>query len=192
MPARPLLLASHLRPERPLPPAEAHADARPRCAAVAVVIHELASNPHVLLLRRAERVGDPWSGHVALPGGRWDPTDGDLFQTAVREAREETALELASAHYLGCGEPLHPRQAGPKGMPVTPFVFALGERPPLVLSEEATHAFWFPLQPALRGEFDDSLLYQSGPLRFPCWKFSGEVIWGLTLRILQNVVTSSE
>ena len=61
-------------------------------AAVAIV---LAPDPDaVLLIRRAERAGDPWSGHMALPGGRYEPKDPDLLGTALRETVEEVGVAL--------------------------------------------------------------------------------------------------
>ena len=67
-------------------------DAQAR-AAVAVVLHDEAS-PRVLLMKRAERHGDPWSGHISLPGGRYQASDGDLRVTAIRETREELGIDL--------------------------------------------------------------------------------------------------
>ncbi|MGH7524260.1 MAG: NUDIX domain-containing protein, partial [Gemmatimonadales bacterium] len=77
-------LASHL-PRESSDPTRAF-------AAVALV---LAEEPdRLLLIRRAEREGDPWSGHLALPGGRRQESDSDLLATATRETREETGIHL--------------------------------------------------------------------------------------------------
>jgi hypothetical protein len=63
----------------------------PGRAAVAIVLRDVEDGPQVLLIRRAEHVGDPWSGHMAFPGGREDPEDESLLATAIRETREELA-----------------------------------------------------------------------------------------------------
>jgi 8-oxo-dGTP pyrophosphatase MutT (NUDIX family) len=97
-------------------------DARRR-AAVAVVLHEEPS-PRVLLMKRAERTGDPWSGHISLPGGGFQASDRDLRVTAIRETREELGIDLDDAHLLGNLAALHPLTSGPTGVEVTPFVFA--------------------------------------------------------------------
>ncbi|MCA9639821.1 MAG: NUDIX domain-containing protein, partial [Myxococcales bacterium] len=66
-----------------------------RFAAVAAVLRPTDADTEVLLIRRAEHEGDPWSGHMAFPGGRHDPTDPDLLTTARRETLEEVGLDLS-------------------------------------------------------------------------------------------------
>src|SRR3954462_3287692 len=72
-----------------------------RRAAVAAVLHDEPAGPRVLLMKRTEREGDPWSGHISLPGGGHHPTDGDLLATAIRETQEELGIDLAGARLLG-------------------------------------------------------------------------------------------
>src|SRR5258706_13265424 len=75
-----------------------------RRAAVALVLSpSLADAPalSLLLVRRAERDGDPWSGHMALPGGHAHPSDVDLLHTARRETLEEVGIDLTDAELLG-------------------------------------------------------------------------------------------
>lgn len=162
-----------------------------RAAAVAAILREQPDGPAVLLMKRVERVGDPWSGHISLPGGGHDPTDRDLLVTAIRETREELGLELAENELLGSLAPLSPRTSGPSGMHVTPFVFA-AERPLIpVCGPEATAAFWLPLERAIAGEFDDHFIYPNTQTRFPAWRFEGHLIWGLTRRILDDLIATA-
>ena len=58
-------------------------------AAVALIVR-LGISMDVLLIKRSTNERDPWSGHMALPGGRWEPDDSELQQTAIRETFEET------------------------------------------------------------------------------------------------------
>jgi 8-oxo-dGTP pyrophosphatase MutT (NUDIX family) len=157
-------------------------------AAVAIVIHDASDGPHVLLMKRAERASDPWSGHISLPGGGHDPGDRDLLATAIREAREELALELEPARLLGNLAPLSPLSAGPHGVEVTPFVFvvdvALAARP----GPEAVAAFWLPLSLAASGAIDGTYTYPGTGREFPCWTYEHHVIWGLTWRILCDLL----
>jgi 8-oxo-dGTP pyrophosphatase MutT (NUDIX family) len=173
-------------------------DARPpadgqRRAAVAVVLHDEPS-PRVLLMKRAERAGDPWSGHISLPGGGYQPSDVDLRVTAIRETREELGIELDGARLLGKLEPLKPRISGPRGIEVTPFVFVTDMALEPVCGPEALAAFWLPLDLAASGALDGTYTYPAGSAypasgaAFPSWTYEGHVIWGLTRRILDMIL----
>src|SRR6266581_316587 len=63
-------------------------------AAVAVVLREGAEGAELIVIHRSHRRGDPWSGHMALPGGRQDAADRDLVATVTRETREEVGVDL--------------------------------------------------------------------------------------------------
>jgi 8-oxo-dGTP pyrophosphatase MutT (NUDIX family) len=155
-----------------------------RRAAVAALLHD----DRVLLMKRTERAGDPWSGHISLPGGRHDPRDPDLLATAVRETREELGIDLGGARVLGNLNPLHPRSAGPSGVEVTPFVFATTAPVEPMSSAEAESAFWLPLELARSGSIDATYTYPGSAKTFPSWTYGGYVIWGLTMRILGELL----
>ena len=155
---------------------------------MAVLLHDEPVGPRVLLMKRAERHGDPWSGHISLPGGRHEPFDGDLHATAVRETREELGIELAGARFLGQLPPLHPRTSGPNGIEVTPFVFLTEVTVEATCGPEALAAFWLPLETAAAGAFDSTYTYPDSGMTFPSWTYDGHVIWGLTWRILGDVL----
>jgi 8-oxo-dGTP pyrophosphatase MutT (NUDIX family) len=140
-------------------------------------------------MKRAERPGDPWSGHISLPGGRYEAFDADLHATAIRETREELGVELAGARYLGQLQSLHPRSAGPKGIEVTPFVFLTEVAVEPTCGPEALAAFWLPLETAGAGALDGTHTYPGSEMTFPSWNFDGHVIWGLTMRILADVLS---
>lgn len=163
----------------------------PRRAAVSVLLHDEPLGPRVLLMKRADREGDPWSGHISLPGGRWEPEDHDLLQTAIRETREELTIDLTGTRLLGQLEPLHPRTSGPKGIEVTPFVFATEIAVEPQCGPEALSAFWLPLELAASGALDGTYTYPGSEMAFPSWTYEGHVIWGLTLRILGDVLSTS-
>ncbi len=157
-------------------------DARRR-AAVAIVLHDEPS-PRVLLMKRAERASDPWSGHISLPGGGFQASDGDLRVTAIRETREELGIDLDGARLLGNLDPLQPRTSGPNGVEVTPFVFATTAALEPVCGPEALSAFWLPIDLATSGALDGRYQVPASQLTFPSWTYEGHVIWGLTRRIL--------
>jgi 8-oxo-dGTP pyrophosphatase MutT (NUDIX family) len=159
-------------------------DARP--AAVALVLLEGPQGLEILLIRRAERADDAWSGQIALPGGRYDAGDPDLEATAVRETREETGVDLSGAERLGVLDDLYPRTSTLPPVVVRPFVFALARRAALVPSDEVQRAFWLPLgrlsDPGVRREV--TLPLRGGARTFPAYLVDDELIWGMTERIV--------
>ena len=163
-----------------------------RCAAVAVLLHDDPSGPRVLLMKRAERDGDPWSGHISLPGGGYDPSDRDLYAAAVREMREELGLDLDGARYLGQLPSLMPRMSGPNGIEVTPFVFLTDIAVEPTCGPEALAAFWLPLESAAAGHYDGTYTYPGSAMTFPSWNYEGHVIWGLTWRILGDLLAAAK
>ena len=159
-----------------------------RRAAVALVLRpDARGDLELLFIRRAVFEGDPWSGQVALPGGRQEPGDESLAHTAMRETFEETAIGLArDGRLLGVLDDLHPRTPVLPPIVVRPFVFAIDADVPLALSPEVALAFWVPVSaihhPAASVE---SLVRVRGEERRVASFLHGEhVIWGMTHRIL--------
>lgn len=159
-----------------------------RRAAVAALLHDGEHGPAVLLMKRAERAGDPWSGHISLPGGGYQASDVDLQVTAIRETREELGIDLEGTRALGKLEALKPRISGPGGIEVTPFVFATERALEPVCGPEALAAFWLPLDLAASGALDGTYIYAASSVAFPSWTYEGHVIWGLTRRIVDLVL----
>jgi 8-oxo-dGTP pyrophosphatase MutT (NUDIX family) len=158
-------------------------------AAVAVV---LVRDPEALLLiRRSEREGDPWSGHMALPGGRRHPGDVDLMTTAIRETQEEVGIRLEARGLIGCLEDVIPRTPVLPPIAVRPFVFVLASPPALSLSPEVAGTRWIGLPELLNPSIYNSIrLNIRGENReFPAYRFDDEaVVWGMTERILSALV----
>jgi len=158
-------------------------------AAVALIVRGHV-DLEVLLIKRARREGDPWSGHMALPGGRRDPTDPSLLHTAVREAREETGVDLdeLGAH-LGRLDEVRPHSLRLPRISVTPHVFgAPAETSARMASAEVEAVHWVPLavlrHPSTLGEVEIPL--PEGSRSFPCLHVADVVVWGLTYRVLDD------
>lgn len=167
-----------------------------RRAAVALILrtgeHDVLE---LLMIKRAEYAGDPWSGHIALPGGREEPVDRSLEETAIRETREETALDLARDGFLfGRLDDLGPRSAPLPPITITPFLIAYGARGIITLSSEVAEAFWVPVD-ALRdprASREIVLELTGGRRRVPSFEHEGRIIWGLTERILRQFLSLTE
>jgi 8-oxo-dGTP pyrophosphatase MutT (NUDIX family) len=161
-------------------------------AAVAVVLRDANQGAEVLLIRRAERERDPWSGHMALPGGRSDPDDADPLATALRETREEVGLDLRQAAMLlgGLDELPAMSRGRPIGLTITPFVFELVASVELTLNDEVVEALWAPLGPLARGEHHavKRYLVEGATIDLPAWDIEGRIVWGLTYRMLQELL----
>jgi 8-oxo-dGTP pyrophosphatase MutT (NUDIX family) len=158
-------------------------------AAVALLVRP-QDQLELLLIRRAEVEGDPWSGHVALPGGRRQPGDQNLLDTARRETEEETGIPLAAVgSFIGALDELKPSSPRLPPLVIAPFVLAV---PPNTEAEpnpaEVQAAIWVPLE-ALRDERSASkivLELEQGPLQFPAYEYRDYVVWGLTYRVLEQ------
>jgi len=175
-------LSAHEPETLPAPPT-AH-------AAVAVILREVDGVPEVLFIERAKRAGDPWSGHMAFPGGRLDPADEGARNAAERETLEEVGVSLACAEALGRLDDLqgHPAAARSGAAVISAFVYHVAESGPLKPNREVEQAFWFPLpslfDPERRVEYPVSW----GGLRYPgilVGEPERHVVWGLTYRFLE-------
>jgi len=170
-------------------------DARAAVAAIFRAPKEQAE-AQVLLIRRAEREGDPWSGHMAFPGGKRDAADTSLLDTAIRETQEEVGLDLTRHAHLVTRLPSVPALTRSKGggMLVTPFIFALdeSEHPAFVLSPEVAEAFWVPVGPMARGEIATTFPYrhEGTLLQLPGFLVQERIVWGLTHRMLSMLFTA--
>lgn len=171
---------------------ESEARAGEAHAAVAAIFRAPTEqqDAQVLLIRRAEREGDPWSGHMAFPGGKREPSDTDLLATAIRETREEVGLDLERHGKMVTRMPSVPALTRSKrgGMLVTPYIFALheGEIPEFVLSPEVVETYWVPIGPMVRGEIATTFPYrhEGTLLQLPAYLVQERIVWGLTHRML--------
>ena len=173
------------------PPILAPDDGAPRRAAVAIVLRRTADDVvELLLIKRSERDDDPWSGHVALPGGRYDRTDATLQDTAIRETLEETGIDLArDGIVLGMLDELRPRTPTLPAIIVTPFVAIVRPDVRIETSDEVASAFWVALaaleDPSLTVESEVSA--RGATWRVPSYLLGGHIVWGMTERILRNL-----
>ncbi len=160
-------------------------------ASVAMVLRPSTAGPEALFIERARKPSDPWSGQMALPGGRHDETDRDLQHTAERETDEEVGLSLEGARLIGRLDDQTGQRAGQgRQLRIAAFVYEVdaGAGNDLALNYEVAEAFWVPL-----AWFEDPsrvIDYRHPP--YPEVSFPGvvvgdperHIVWGLTFRFL--------
>jgi 8-oxo-dGTP pyrophosphatase MutT (NUDIX family) len=159
-------------------------------AAVALVLVTAEDSLELLLMRRADRAGDPWSGHIGLPGGRHEPGDPDLLATAVRETWEEIGVQLDPAAALAQLSDLRPRSPLLPSIYVRPFVFALPTRPSLRLSREVQQVRWVPVGELVAPGVRRDVRIATPPIEHPvsAYVLGDWTVWGMTERILTPVL----
>lgn len=167
-------------------------DGNPRRAAVALVFRvPEGGDAELLVIRRAERVGDPWSGQMGLPGGGAQRNDASLEDTALRETLEETGIDIrADGHVLGALDDHRPRTPLLPAIIVTPYVAIVRPDVVLTLNAEVADALWIPLR-ALRDPTTrrDSQVNIRGETRQePSFVIGPTIVWGMTNRILRSLV----
>ena len=147
-------------------------------AAVALCLAPDAGELSILMMRRVEHPKDPWSGQISLPGGREEPEDPSLSVTARRETLEEVGLDLGAegpceTEELGLLPPIQARSRGGfMDTTIVPFVHLLSEQ-------------------IRSGELDGHFPYEKkdgAMVHLPCWNFEERCIWGLTFRIVTELM----
>ena len=161
-----------------------------RQAAVAIILRQHQSGSDILFIQRADKPGDPWSGHMAFPGGHLDPEDADLRAAAVRETWEEVGLDLSGADYLGA---VDQQRAMPRGrrlnMLIAPHVFEINGDPTFSINYEVAEVVWTRLGPLASGERHDTETKPMAgtPTVFNGYRLErGHFVWGLTYRMLKS------
>jgi 8-oxo-dGTP pyrophosphatase MutT (NUDIX family) len=163
-----------------------------RRAAVALIFRAgKGGAPELLFIKRADYPADPWSGQVAFPGGREEAGDVSLAETALRETREETGIDLRrDGTVIGRLDDLRPQTANLPAIIVRPYVVLLNRVDSLLLSDEVALAFWIPLEALRRAESwrEATVLARGIQLKARAFHHQTHVIWGMTERILAQLL----
>ncbi len=158
-----------------------------RDAAVMVPLLEVDGEPALLLTRRSSDL-TAHPGEISFPGGGVEPSDASSYEAALREAAEEIGLDAAEARPLG-------------RLDDTVTITGFRVRP---------HAVWLPGQPRLKVQRGEVQTVFTAPLSFfrarshagyrlygkeprlqqrlLLYNYRGNVIWGATARIIDNLV----
>ena len=156
-----------------------------RSAAVSVVLKK-TPRPEVLLIRRAERAGDPWSGQVAFPGGKRQEEDRSARETAERETQEEVGIDLArDSDFMGYHTPFRTHTGD---MDVVPAVFLLKRETAVAANQEVESFRWADLVTLVAPESRLTYRLPSEGLEVPALRVGDFIVWGLTNRIISSLV----
>jgi len=156
-------------------------------AAVALVLRPAADDLELLLMRRAAREGDPWSGQIGLPGGRFDVSDASLEHTALRETFEEVGVDLRrDGAVLGQLDELRPRTPVLPPIIVRPFVCALHGEANIVTNHEVAELRWVRLGLLFHPEtrVRTSVRVRDIQMKVDAYQLGDFTVWGMTERIL--------
>lgn len=187
--------------DRQLPGDEAHLEMTPyrkgyrenipedaRLSAVMLNLHQTVDGCSVLLIKRPAYDG-VHSGQVSFPGGRKEPHDTDDWKAAVRENEEETGITEKSIHRLGSLSQIY---IPPSRSLVFPFVVYSDPIPPMKMDpREVDYSFYLPIEALM-----DAQVHQLTDIRLreglvlkdaPCFQYKGEIIWGATCAILNEL-----
>jgi len=157
-----------------------------QAAVAAILVGSATTSPDLLLIKRAKRDDDPWSGQMAFPGGRRDSGDANLVDTACRETLEETGVALPVNCVVGELNDIRPLGPGLPRVIVRPFVFLLDSIPEVVTNYEVDLHLWVKLSdlPGLSGTA--TVTVDGDAINVPAYNIGPHVVWGLTERILKS------
>jgi 8-oxo-dGTP pyrophosphatase MutT (NUDIX family) len=174
------------------PAVEAEEEAGVRRAAVALIFRAgVDGSPELLFIKRAEYPGDPWSGQIAFPGGREEAGDASLEETAARETREETGIDLRrEGMVIGVLDDLRPMRVRLPAIVVRPYVAVVHRHEQLDLSPEVALAFWIPFGDLAQKESwqNDTVFARGVQINARVFRHDDHVIWGMTERILAQLL----
>jgi 8-oxo-dGTP diphosphatase len=156
-------------------------------AAVALLLKPRRNDFDLLLVKRVKKPSDPWSGQMALPGGKREPKDTSLKDTVMRETMEETGVALGQCRFLGV---LNAVRSEPKpDFKILPFVVLLGDEPKLKLNKAELEMFiWVPYEEVVQSKG----VVEFGFGKVPAYIFADAIVWGVTYRILSDFVKAVE
>ena len=161
-------------------------------SAVAMILQVRDGELQILMIKRAERVGDPWSGHMAFPGGRMDKSDANGYAVAVRETAEEVGLFLGPEdECIGRLSELNAKpQRGSFGMAVSTFVFRRDREVIFTPNYEVAEVVWVPLEFLTDEDNREEMIwkYKGAKIPVPCYMYEGRCIWGLSLMMLDELL----
>jgi 8-oxo-dGTP pyrophosphatase MutT (NUDIX family) len=160
-----------------------------RYASVALIFRPEESGLELLVIKRAARAGDPWSGQMAFPGGKIDSTDKDARSAAKREVFEEVGFALDESVYVGRLDDTVARVPDIPSVVLSAFVYHVPSPILLTLNEEVAEVLWVPLSrftdPEYSADFQHPRMSDSLMPAVRLSESDQHIFWGLSYRVME-------
>lgn len=163
-------------------------------AAVAMILHKTVHDVEILFIQRAAHDLDPWSGHIAFPGGKLEHGEQEC-QAARRETFEEIGIDLEQGRYLGRLSDIVGANLPVRVSCCLFGVDRVNHRP--VLNEEVRDLFWVTLSDLRDPErhLQSSVAFGEKQFEVPAIKLPVDnkpLLWGITYRLVMQFISLLE
>ena len=152
-----------------------------RLASVLVIIR--GDDPEVIMTRKPRSMRFH-AGEISFPGGKADPADSDLLETALRETREEIGLDISRDRVIGQLDPVVTLNSG---FMILPFVSVVGGTGGLRANPEVEQILCIPLGPLLGTMAPDTDPSHNAIREMYTFEYRDDIVWGASARILRQI-----
>jgi 8-oxo-dGTP pyrophosphatase MutT (NUDIX family) len=153
-----------------------------KLASILVVIY--GKEPIIVMTEKPDHL-KLHAGEISFPGGKLDPNDSDLLETALRETREEIGLNISKNQVIGQLEPVVTLNSG---FTIMPFVSIVDDIASLSANSEVKTIFHIPLMPFLKTMANDPNPSHNIIQEMYTFEFQNKIVWGASARILKQIV----
>lgn len=152
-----------------------------RLASILVVIY--GESPIVIMTEKPKHMKFH-AGEISFPGGKFDSTDSDLLQTALRETSEEIGLTISKEQVIGQLEPVVTLNSK---FLILPFISVVDEISPLSANCEVEKIFHIPLESFLKTAAKDPDPSHNIIQEMYTFEYQNQIVWGASARILKQI-----
>jgi 8-oxo-dGTP pyrophosphatase MutT (NUDIX family) len=156
-------------------------------SAVLIVLNPYKGKPFITFIKRIEN-GSIHSGQIAFPGGKFEPGDSSLIETALREAEEEIGIIKDNVKILGT---LSQMYIPVSQFAVQPIVGKINFKPEYIInSAEVDSVYNISLQEVLSADIIlKEIIVRNQMITAPFFVLNDIRIWGATAMILSEFIT---